>query len=183
MPMHGSLSKRRRGRIIKAGSQSVLLSAALANLFFSVCRAEDAQSGALSQQHVHSKMQYCEVCHGVNGQGFPGYYPIPRLAGQQPEYLENQLNGFSERKREFNIMNQVSHSLSPAMITALATAFSKLNPKPVGGAPQDRVAEGKQIYEQGIPNANVPACASCHGADGKGNFVEPIALAVRRTCG
>lgn len=127
--------------------------------------ANDAPTG----QEVQAKLTYCEVCHGVSAQGFLGFYPIPRLAGQQVAYIQNQLQGFSEKKRTNNIMFNVGHVLSPAMITALANGFHDLNPKPLGNAPKDLVDAGKQVYEQGVPSANVLPCATCHGADAKGN--------------
>jgi cytochrome c553 len=105
----------------------------------------------------------------VSAQGFHGYYPIPRLAGQQTEYLENQLHAFTEHRRTNNIMFNVGHVLSPAMVAALAANFHDLDPKPLGGAPKDLVAAGKKIFDEGIPSGNVPPCASCHGPDGKGN--------------
>ena len=114
-------------------------------------------------------MAYCEVCHGPNGQGFRGFYPIPRLAGQQPEYFENQLQAFIEHRRTNNIMFNVAHVLSPAMLTSLAANFKNLEPKPLGGAPKDLMAAGKKIYEEGIATAEVPACASCHGPQAKGD--------------
>ena len=43
---------------------------------------------------LQGKIDYCENCHGVAAQGFHGYYPIPRLAGQQPEYVKNQFEAF-----------------------------------------------------------------------------------------
>ena len=55
------------------------------------------------------------------------------------------------------------------MRTALAEHFSDLNPKPIGGAPRELVAAGKAIYEEGVPDANVPACAACHGPEAKGS--------------
>jgi cytochrome c553 len=130
-------------------------------------RAEDAST--VSNKEFQAKLQYCEVCHGVSAQGFLGYYPIPRLAGQQVAYIENQLKGFVEHKRTNNIMFNVGHVLSPAMITALANGFHDLNPKPFGNAPKELVAAGKQIYEEGVPGASVPACSACHGKDAKGS--------------
>jgi cytochrome c553 len=62
----------------------------------------------------------------------------------------------------------VAHVLDPAMVKALSEYFKDLNPKPLGGAPKELVPEGRKIYEEGIPSANVPPCASCHGPDGKG---------------
>ena len=100
---------------------------------------------------MQAKIAYCEVCHGPLARGFVGYYPIPRLAGQQVSYIENQLRGFIDRKRTNPIMANVAHTLSPAMLTALAAKLHDLNPKPVGGAPADRVAVGEKIYKEGVP--------------------------------
>jgi cytochrome c553 len=156
-----------RGPVKAPGFGLALPSAILAIVFATASRAED--TAAVSKQDVQAKLAYCEVCHGVSAQGFHGYYPIPRLAGQQTEYLENQLQAFVEHRRTNNIMFNVGHVLSPAMITALAANFHDLNPKPLGGAAKELVAAGQKIFEQGIPDANVSACASCHGPEAKGN--------------
>ncbi len=55
------------------------------------------------------------------------------------------------------------------MVAGLAAHFKDLNPKPVGGAPKKLVAEGKTIFQEGLPSADVPPCASCHGPEAKGN--------------
>lgn len=94
---------------------------------------------------------------------------MPRLAGQQPEYIENQLKAFIEHRRNNPVMFNVAHVLSPAMLEALTTKFKDLDPKPLGGATKANVAEGKTIYEDGVPSANVPPCASCHGPEAKGD--------------
>lgn len=151
--------------------------AALLVIVFSTAGYVNGAAAAdVSQREVRAKMTYCEVCHGSEARGFVGYYPIPRLAGQQVEYIENQLRGFVEHKRAntaspttTNIMFGVGHVLSPAMIKALATNFHDLNPKPVGGAPKENVAAGKKIFDEGVAGTNIPPCASCHGEDAKGN--------------
>ena len=159
-------SREREGWIVRASARrSAWPLAILAVAFTGSTRAEDT----VSKQDLRAKLQYCEVCHGVSAQGYPGYYPIPRLAGQQVDYIKSQLQGFAEQKRTNNIMFNIGHILSPAMITALAASFHDLDPKPVGGAPRELVAEGKKIYDEGVPSANVVACASCHGRDAKGN--------------
>src|SRR6202049_2922327 len=90
-------------------------------------RADDQH--AASSGSVQAKLSYCKDCHGPSAQGYRGYFPIPRLAGQQSEYLENQLQAFVEHRRTNNIMFNVAHALSPAMISALAASFRNLNPK------------------------------------------------------
>jgi cytochrome c553 len=66
-------------------------------------------------------------------------------------------------------MVNVAQFLGPAMQRALAEHFRGLNPKPIGGAAREIVAAGKKIYEEGVPDADVPPCAICHGPEAKGN--------------
>lgn len=129
----------------------------------------DNASAPVPPQELAAKIHYCTTCHGISGQGFRGYYPIPRLAGQQPEYIKNQLLAFTQKRRKNPIMFSVAHVLSPQMLTALSTYFNKLDPKPLGGAPQSLVADGRSIFTQGVPAKDVPPCASCHGDAAKGN--------------
>jgi cytochrome c553 len=146
--------------------RSAVQTAVLAIAFAAAGPADDA--AALSPQDLQAKVQYCKTCHGLSGQGFHGAIPIPRLAGQQTEYFENQVGAFLERRRENKFMFGVVHALGPEMIKALSAHFHDLDPKPLGGAPKDLAAAGKKIYDEGA-GAAVPACASCHGADAKGN--------------
>lgn len=115
-----------------------------------------------------AKLEYCKTCHGLSAQGYRGWFPMPRLAGQQPQYLENQLHAFIERRRTNPVMANVAHALNPSMVSALAAHFRSLDPRPIGGAPRQSVATGRRIYEEGIPDANVPACSACHGTEGHG---------------
>ncbi len=122
-----------------------------------------------SARDLQAKIEYCQVCHQPTGQGFRGVPPVPRLAGQQIDYFVNQLRAFIEHRRVHPIMVNVAQFLSPAMQRALAEHFRGLNPKPIGGAPKEIVAGGKKVYEEGLPDANVPPCALCHGPEAKGN--------------
>jgi len=131
-------------------------------------QAQDKKASTVSKQDVQAKFDYCQTCHGISGQGFRGAFPIPRLAGQQPEYIENQLKAFIEHRRINPVMFNVAHVLSPGMLEALTTKFKELDPKPLGGAPRNIVPDGKMIYEKGL-GPDVPACASCHGATAKGD--------------
>ena len=124
---------------------------------------------AASHREMEAKLTYCKTCHGVNGQGFRGAFPIPRLAGQQPEYIKNQLNAFIQARRTNVVMNHVAQALSPEMVEFLANSFHKLNPPPLGGASASLAAAGKDIFHNGIKSADVPACATCHGDDAMGN--------------
>ncbi len=149
-----------------AGVLGFILSLAfLAIVSIGTCRAGDTAAPG----GVQAKIGYCKDCHGPSAQGYDGYFPIPRLAGQQTEYLENQLRAFIEHRRTNNIMFNVAHSLSPGMLAALAAHFKGLNPTPIGGAPMQFVAMGRKIFQDGVPDANVAACAACHGPEATGS--------------
>ena len=150
------------------GLRLALQIAILTVVFSAAAHGEDKGATAIPKRELEAKIAYCKTCHGVSGQGFSGAFPMPRLAGQQPEYLENQLQAFIDRRRTNPVMFNVAHVLSPSMLTGLSTHFKDLNPKPLGGAPKELVVAGKKIYEDGIPSAEVPACASCHGPYAKG---------------
>jgi cytochrome c553 len=161
-----------KGRLMRISS--LLLTTALV---VATCAAQ-AQDKARSrieftQSDLKAKIDYCKTCHGLEGQGFRGSYPMPRLAGQQPEYLVNQLQAFIERRRSNPVMFNVAHVLTPQMEKALAERFTVLDPKPLGGAPRENLADGKKIYQEGIAKSDVPPCASCHGDDAKGRDAFP----------
>jgi len=96
-------------------SKSVLLISTLAILASAPVAAEDKGAAAVAPQVLKAKTDYCKTCHGLDGQGFRGSFPMPRLAGQQPEYLANQLQAFIDRRRTNPVMFNVAHVLDPAM--------------------------------------------------------------------
>jgi cytochrome c553 len=151
----GMTSKKRRAWIIKAAGLQLAL---LAIVLSATGRANSADTPGVSKHELEAKLEYCQDCHGPSGQGYRGFFPIPRLAGQQAAYLKNQLQAFVEHRRTNNIMFNVAHTLSPAMIAALAADFRALNPHPLGGGPKQLVGAGEKIYQNGIPEANVAAC-------------------------
>jgi cytochrome c553 len=149
------------------------LAAAIVAMCFAPGRAGDRGAVAFSNQDLEAKIIYCKTCHGLYGQGYRGYYSMPRLAGQQSQYFEDQLQAFVERRRTNSTMFNVARVLSPAMLTALAMHFRDLDANPLGGASKELVAVGKKIYEEGVPEANVAACSSCHGPEAKGDGAFP----------
>ncbi len=159
----------RRGARLLA--QSALAAAIIAMACAGMSHADARGRRGFARQGIEGKAAYCTDCHGPAGRGYRGFYVMPRLAGQSPEYFENQLRAFVAGRREKNsamVMSKV-HGLDPAMRSALAEHFADLSPRSSGGGPSELVATGRQIYEEGLPEANVPACSVCHGADAKGH--------------
>jgi cytochrome c553 len=151
------------------GLRLALRAAIVALAFAAAGGAGAARAAEASRQGLQGKLDYCKTCHGLSAQGYRGFYPMPRLAGQQPKYLENQLRAFIERRRTNPVMFNVAHVLSPEMVAALAAHLKELNPEPYGGAPRDSLALGKTIFEQGLPESNIPACSACHGPEARGS--------------
>jgi cytochrome c553 len=127
-----------------------------------------AEPRAAGHGSVQAKIEYCETCHGEGGQGFYGYYTIPRLAGQQPGYIVNELHDFVGRLRTHPIMSNVARGVPPSMYGAIAEHFHSMNSPPLGGSGGGNAKLGRDIFMNGIPESNVPACWACHGPDAHG---------------
>ena len=159
------------------GSTWALSAAVLAMAVLAAARVDSKPAHARHGVPVRTggmagKVEYCTDCHGPSGQGYHGYLTMPRLAGQTPEYIDKQLRNFADRSRERNLFINMArvHGLSSA---ALAAHFRGLDPRPIGGGPRNLLGTGKRIYGEGIPEANIPACAACHGPDAKGQEAIP----------
>src|SRR3974390_2769880 len=86
----------------------------------------------------------CTWCHGASAQG---YSPAPRLAGQRPQYIENQLINFRRHTRDAPFSKQymwgAAANLSPGTARDLASYFSALPPEPANDGERELVALGK----------------------------------------
>jgi cytochrome c553 len=120
--------------------------------------------------------QWCANCHTVTGNSTQPLFP--RLAGQQRDYLVQQLQAFRAKSRSdqaaHDYMWGMTAPLDDDTIAGLAQYFSTQKPEP-NPAPADPalVSAGKQLYLNGDPNAGTPACASCHGANAEGTAIAP----------
>ena len=111
----------------------------------------------------------CTWCHGTSAQG---YSKAPRLAGQRKDYLVNQLEAFASHERdEFlstKYMWYATAHLDPSTARNLAEYFSALPPESAKDGDHELAAEGKIIFENGVPNENIAACQACHGPEAQG---------------
>lgn len=128
--------------------------------------AWDHPTGGLGENFANTN---CTWCHGPSSQGFSS---APRLAGQHPQYLENQLLGFQNHTRDNPFSKQYMWPavarISPETAHELAAYFSSLEPKPANDGQTALVERGHEIYRNGIPDANIPSCVACHGPQGQG---------------
>jgi cytochrome c553 len=110
--------------------------------------------------------QVCTACHGADGNSVSP--ANPSLAGQGYDYLHKQLVDFKSGERKSPVMASIVASLSPADMKNLAAHFSEKQAKPGTAKDMDKALLGQKIYRGGVQGSGVPACASCHGANGQG---------------
>jgi cytochrome c553 len=126
----------------------------------------DAQKVALQKT-----IETCGACHGVNGRSVSPTFP--NLAAQTAPYIELQLHAFKDQTRADPdaqaYMWGMASQLNDASISGLAAYFSKQSAAAGRGGNAMLIAQGKQIFVAGVPGRQIPACASCHGAQAQGN--------------
>jgi cytochrome c553 len=110
--------------------------------------------------------QVCAACHNADGNSASP--ANPSLAGQGYDYLHKQLTNFKSGERKSPVMGGIVASLSPADMKNLAAYFSEKQAKNRTAKDMEKALLGQKIYRGGVQGSGVPACASCHGANGQG---------------
>jgi cytochrome c553 len=126
----------------------------------------DAQKTTLQKT-----IETCSACHGLNGRSVAPTFP--NLAAQTAPYIELQLHAFKDQTRADPdaqaYMWGMASQLNDASISGLAAYFSKQSAAGGKSGNATLIAQGKQIFMEGVPGRQIPACASCHGAQAQGN--------------
>lgn len=130
----------------------------------------DAQKAALQKT-----VETCGTCHGVTGRSVSPTFP--NLAAQTAPYIEAQLHAFKDQSRADPdaqaYMWGMASQLSDAMISALGTYFAAQPAAPGRPGNPALIAQGKRLFEEGVPARQIPPCASCHGAHAQGMTIFP----------
>lgn len=105
----------------------------------------------------------CSGCHSVPGYHFayPDYH-VPRLAGQQPDYIIAALKAYKDGTRHHpTTMQANASSLTDKEMADIAAFVSSFSLQVTEDTPiEGNVAAGKSKMQQ-------VGCAACHGAEGK----------------
>jgi len=126
-------------------------------------------------QVVERAVHVCNACHGDGGDSKTP--DNPKLAGQPAIYLADQLRAFRAQKRADSTaqayMWGISALLDENTIEGLADYYEMQTPTPGKPGKPALMERGRKIFDEGIPAANVRACAKCHGEEGEGESVFP----------
>ncbi|MGE5166898.1 MAG: c-type cytochrome [Sphingobacteriales bacterium] len=124
---------------------------------------------SLAGELANANVRNCTWCHGPSAQG---YAPAPRLAGQRPLYIVNQIRSYNAHRRDnpFSKMYMwpAAANVGPQAARYLANYLSALSPEAANDGNRELVATGRAIYQEGIPDLNIAACVACHGPRGQG---------------
>lgn len=104
-------------------------------------------------------LEGCVACHGADGRG-RGQPDIPLLGQQDPAYLARALADYAANRRSSAVMQNAAATLTVDERAALARHFAAM--PGLGALPAGSDA-ARALVERGLPRAQLPACASCHG--------------------
>jgi cytochrome c553 len=77
-------------------------------------------------QVKENALALCEGCHGIAGYktAFPEVYHVPKIAGQQPQYIINALKAYKSGERSHPSMRGIAASLSEEDMKQLADYYA-----------------------------------------------------------
>lgn len=131
-----------------------------ATLPMAALAAGDAEAGK-------SKAALCAACHGADGNSPNPLWP--KLAGQHPEYMVQQLVAFKSGERKDPTMSPMASPLSEQDMADVAAFFSSQKLASGAASDQSLAAAGERLYRGGNLQSGVAACMACHGPAGEGN--------------
>ena len=115
-----------------------------------------------------AKTAVCAACHGTDGNSINPEFP--KIAGQIPGYVADQLAAYQSGKRKSNVMMGMLQNLSEQDMQDIDAYYAQFEQTKASIGESDLTAakRGKEIYRAGISQFSVPACMACHGPAGKG---------------
>lgn len=139
--------------------------------------ASDLMAQQGDPQAGRDKTTNCQACHGQTGNASSPLFA--NLAGQGQTYLFNQLQDIKAGERNIPEMSGMLDNFDEQDLADIAAFYAEQSVQITGAElipsePHDMSGEevlalGEQIYRNGIPDADVPACAACHSPTGAGN--------------
>lgn len=93
-----------------------------------------APAGAQDVNSARSLAATCATCHGTDGISVGGV--PPSIAGQNKDYLLQQLKDFKAGKRPATVMHQLAKGYSDEQLERIAAYFAAVKPGSAAAAPR-----------------------------------------------
>ncbi|MFN7087298.1 MAG: c-type cytochrome [Burkholderiales bacterium] len=91
-------------------------------------------AAAADPDYVRGLAATCFTCHGTDGRSVGGV--PPSLAGQNKDYLLQQMKDFKAGKRPATIMHQNAKGYTDEQLESIAGYFASVKPEPATPAPR-----------------------------------------------
>jgi len=156
-----------------AGAAAMLVLSTVASLAVAQT-PPDASSRRVAESLA---VNMCSTCHGPAG--VSTQLMVPRLAGQQRDYLEVQLKAFRTKSRNdpeaHTFMSSIASTLNDNVVAGLAEYYAAQTPGKGRDAGRDaiQIAQGERLYQNGDRERGIAACSACHGSKAEGMSVFP----------
>jgi cytochrome c553 len=147
--------------------------AAAAVLALALATLSHAQGSAAAGEQ---KNAMCVGCHGIVGYktGFPDVHKVPKLYGQNSQYIATALAEYQRGERKHPSMRAVAQTLSEQDMADLGAFFEAAGPQPGAAAAHEPMnADAAKVLVEKA------GCTGCHGAD----FNKPISPAFPKLAG
>ena len=147
------------------------------SLGFCLAAGNLAAADQVKEQDESAKLlaeQVCATCHGPRG--LSTFQEIPSLAAQTHVYVAAKLRQFrnqSLRRPERHLDLLGIALIDDATVDALALYFSAQPAPPAVARDAKLIDAGSKIFNKGIEDKGVAACAVCHGSNAEGFWVVP----------
>jgi cytochrome c553 len=101
----------------------VLVGVAIA--FGAQAQEKKPAAAAKGGQAKDNALAHCIGCHGIPGYktAFPDVYHVPRIAGQQPQYIVNALKAYKSGERSHPSMRGIAATLTEENMQELADYY------------------------------------------------------------
>jgi len=99
-----------------------------------------APAGAQDPTYARNLSAACFTCHGTDGRSAGGI--PPSLAGQNKDYLLQQMKDFKAGKRPATIMHQQAKGYTDQELEAIAGYFAGVKAAPAAAAPSSMPMQG-----------------------------------------
>lgn len=146
-----------RASLVFLAAAGILLAAAAARAQAPLMPLGEAGDAARGETLAYT----CTGCHGVDSavNAYPSYH-VPKLGGQNADYLEVALQGYRNGSRSHGTMHGQGSQLSDQDIADVAAYFASIEGEAATGilaADSETIAAGQE---------KSMTCQACHGATG-----------------